>query len=188
MFTHTSGLMCLPPHTHPWTHTCIREGSSTPTHPHTHTHTQSHNHTRPNTNIQNAHPPTHRWRPEHAHPRTHQWRSEPPPLNTSHAPEGPGPPLPPPDLPENSVKSVAIRLPAMTPSMTEAKAALPCRPRWCGAACSTRNTIVLLNSPPTAKPCSRRRRTSRIGAARPTWGRGETGKGEEGERGGGISG
>lgn len=51
-----------------------------------------------------------------------------------------------------AVKSVVTRDPRIIPGIMLATAQLPYKPRCFGGACSTRNTAVELNPPPTAKP------------------------------------
>jgi|GEM_PF-2969688 len=55
------------------------------------------------------------------------------------------------------------RMPAQAPHEMNA----PIRPRRPCGACSTRNTIELVYSPPTESPCTMRSRVSAIGAAIP---------------------
>ena len=56
------------------------------------------------------------------------------------------------------------RMPAQAPHDVSA----PIRPRRPSGACSTRNTIELVYSPPTESPCTMRRKTSAIGASSPS--------------------
>ena len=58
--------------------------------------------------------------------------------------------------------------PSRVPPPAPDDASAPIRPRRPSGACSTRNTIELVYSPPTESPCTMRKNVSAIGASSPS--------------------
>ena len=71
--------------------------------------------------------------------------------------------------PSHALTSHADADPRMNPSVVPAAVELLIRPRHAGEASSVVYTIDPVNSPPSEKPWTTRRVTSRSGAATPIW-------------------
>ena len=67
-----------------------------------------------------------------------------------------------------AAKAAPVADPSRMPPLEEIEASAPIAPRRPGGACSTRNTIEVVPSPPTDRPWIMRNAVSRMGAASPS--------------------